>query len=273
MSGYISGDELERISVQDYAAYDAAASDTNWRLPAGYGALVTGSLPPGAQVHLGTPVQAVRLETPGVVVHTTKGALRARAIIVTVSTNVLSGDSISWPVELSPWREAAADLPLGNDEKLYFEILGEGPFEVETYYPGDLRDPASGAFYIRPQGKPVVECFLGGAGARRASTEGAEAAFARAMDQLRAIYGSDVQRHLKPLIASNWTTTAEIGGGYSHALPGKAEARRALAQPFDDRVFFAGEATHRDDFSTAHGALLSGLRAGAEVLAASAMEA
>jgi monoamine oxidase len=57
-----------------------------------------------------------------------------------------------------------------------------------------------------------------------------------------------------------------VGGAYSHALPGHAAARRELARPFEQRLFFAGEATHHYDFSTAHGAYDSGLRAAEEAI-------
>jgi monoamine oxidase len=40
-----------------------------------------------------------------------------------------------------------------------------------------------------------------------------------------------------------------------------------LALPFDQRVFFAGEATCPGDFSTVHGAHDSGVRAADEVIA------
>ena len=59
-----------------------------------------------------------------------------------------------------------------------------------------------------------------------------------------------------------------VGGAYSHALPGHVGARRELARPFEQRLFFAGEATHPNDFSTAHGAYDSGLRAAEESIAA-----
>ena len=59
-----------------------------------------------------------------------------------------------------------------------------------------------------------------------------------------------------------------IGGAYSYALPGCASARRALARPFEDRLFFAGEATSAGDFSTVHGAHDSGVRAATEAIAA-----
>lgn len=47
----------------------------------------------------------------------------------------------------------------------------------------------------------------------------------------------------------------------------QADARATLARPFDDRLFFAGEATHATDFSTTHGAYESGVRAAEEAIA------
>jgi monoamine oxidase len=44
--------------------------------------------------------------------------------------------------------------------------------------------------------------------------------------------------------------------------------RRAVSLPARQRLFFAGEATHRSDFSTAHGAYDSGLRAAEEAIEA-----
>ncbi|MCB4769094.1 FAD-dependent oxidoreductase [Ancylobacter sp. Lp-2] len=268
LSGYISGDEMERISARDYATYDDASTYINWRLPAGYGTLVTSSLPAEIPVHLGTPVEAIRLDGAGVALDTREGTLRCRAVLVTVSTHVLAGDTLRWPAALDPWRAAAARLPLGRDEKLFLEIVGDSPFEPETHLLGDLNDPQTGTYYIRPFGQPVIECFFGGAGARAVERDGTPAAFARAIDTLAGLFGASVRTYLRPLIASGWAGVPSIGGAYSHALPGYADARRELARPFDGRVFFAGEATHPTDFSTAHGAYLSGARAAEEALAA-----
>jgi monoamine oxidase len=268
MSGFISGDELERISAKDYAAYDQASTSVNWRVPAGYGTLVAASLPAGCKAWLDAPVEAISLNGRRVALRTRRGTVRANAAILTVSTNVLSGDSIGLPSALAPWRDAAARLPLGNNEKLFLKIVGKSPFEPETRVLGDPHDAETGVYSIRPFGWPVIECFLGGAGARAAATAGTDAAFARAIEQLDRLFGSTVHRHLKPLIASEWTRTPTIGGAYSHALPGQSEARAVLARPFDSRLFFAGEATHRTDFSTAHGAYQSGVRAAEEAVAA-----
>ena len=268
MSGFISGDELERISARDYATYDAASTYLNWRLPAGYGTLITASLPTSIPLRLAAAVEEVRLDGRRVELRTSAGTVRPRAVICTVSTNVLAGSAIAWPTALDPWRDAASRLPLGDDEKLFLEITGDSPFAPESHALGDPFDPATGSYYIRPFGQRIISCFLGGAGARAVAERGAEAAFARALDQLVSLFGADVRRCLRPLVASDWTRSPTIGGAYSHALPGHAEARTVLARPYDNRLFFAGEATHVSDFSTAHGAYLSGQRAAEEALAA-----
>jgi monoamine oxidase len=64
-----------------------------------------------------------------------------------------------------------------------------------------------------------------------------------------------------------WSRNPHVGGAYSCALPGHAAAREVLARPFDDRLFFAGEATHRFDLSTAHGAHDTGVRAAEQAIA------
>jgi monoamine oxidase len=93
------------------------------------------------------------------------------------------------------------------------------------------------------------------------------AGFTYAIDQLAALFGSDVRGRLRPLVASSWCRMTHVGGAYSYALPGHAAARDTLARPFEQRLFFAGEATNTRDFSTAHGAHDSGVRAAEEAIA------
>jgi monoamine oxidase len=266
--GFISGGRLERLSIADYLAYDEASSDKNWRVPTGYGSLVTGSFPSQVALRLATPVESIVLETSGVTVLTPAGRVRAGAAILTVSSAVLAGDTLKLPAELASWREAASMLPLGRDEKFYLEIVGDTPFEVESQVLGNPRDARTGSYYIRPLGTPVIECFFGGEGARFVDEGGSASGFDFAIEQLCALFGSGIRSALHPLVASSWSQMERIGGAYSYALPGHASARKTLAQPFDDRLFFAGEATSAGDFSTAHGAHDSGERAADEAIAA-----
>ena len=50
-------------------------------------------------------------------------------------------------------------------------------------------------------------------------------------------------------------------GAYSHVRPGGRDAARALAEPLDETLFFAGEALDREYPGTVAGALASGERA------------
>ena len=65
MSGFLTGAGLERISVADYIAYEAASTGCNWRAPAGYGSLVAASLPRPIDLRLSTPVESIELELAG----------------------------------------------------------------------------------------------------------------------------------------------------------------------------------------------------------------
>jgi monoamine oxidase len=264
---FISGAVLERLSAADFVAYDDASTDSNWRSPGGYGALIARSFPAGVELRLGTPVDSLAFAAHGVTLTTPcHGSITARAVILTVSTAVLAGETIRLPPELAAWRESARHLPLGRNEKFFLEIVGDAPFEAETHVLGDPRDASSGAYYIRPFGRPVIEAFVGGEGARVLDEGGIAAGFAFAIDQLSALFGASVRRNLHPLVASSWSRSTRVGGAYSYALPGHAGERGMLARPCEQRVFFAGEATSAADFSTAHGAHDSGARAADEVL-------
>lgn len=69
---------------------------------------------------------------------------------------------------------------------------------------------------------------------------------------------------------TSWSADPWTLGSYSFLPVGATpRARRALAAPIGDRLFFCGEATDGADPSTVHGALASGRRAAAEVAAVS----
>jgi monoamine oxidase len=268
ISGFISGAPLEQISITDYLAYDDASTGVNLRAADGYGDLIVSSLPPRTILRLAAPVEGIELERQGVAIRTRGGTVRGGTAIVTVSTAVLASGAIKLPSALDAWREAASFLPLGRNEKLFLEIVRESPFAPESHELGNPRDPRTAAYYIRPFGRPVIECFFGGEGAGMIEESGPTAGFDYAIEQLVALFGAEARRSLRPLVASAWSRTTRIGGGYSYAVPGRAAARQKLACPFEDRLFFAGEATNAQDFSTAHGAHDSGVRAAREALAA-----
>jgi monoamine oxidase len=123
------------------------------------------------------------------------------------------------------------------------------------------------SYQVRPLGRPVVRCFFGGRFAAQLECDGIAAMAAFAANELAGLFGSDIRRQLRPLAASAWRADPFARGSYSYARPGHADDRALLAAPVDDRLFFAGEATSPNFFSTAHGAYESGLRAAEEARA------
>jgi monoamine oxidase len=77
-----------------------------------------------------------------------------------------------------------------------------------------------------------------------------------------------MRKRLTVMVETRWGADPLFGGSYSHALPGKAHCRALLAEPVENRIFFAGEACSKSDFSTAHGAHETGVKAAEAVLLA-----
>ena len=80
------------------------------------------------------------------------------------------------------------------------------------------------------------------------------------MTHLRDMYGSNIPEPTH-LLRTKWNSNENTYGSYSYFAVG-AEPRHFddLAAEVDNKLFFAGEHTEPDYFSTAHGAYLSGIR-------------
>jgi monoamine oxidase len=259
VSSFINGTELDQLSVRDYLAYEDASTDDNWRLPGGYGAFIA-ALGAALPVALGTQVTALTLGTDAVLA-THRGEIHARAAIVAVSTAVLARGHIRFAPAVDDHLQAASRLPLGLADKVFLSLADPDAVPPESHLLGRIDRAATGSYYLRPFGLPMIECYLGGACARGLETLGAQAAFDFVIEELKGLLGTEFARGLTPLTATRWAHEPTIGGSYSHALPGYADARRVLAQPVNERLCFAGEACSVQDFSTAHGAWESGLAA------------
>jgi monoamine oxidase len=85
--------------------------------------------------------------------------------------------------------------------------------------------------------------------------------------RLRSIRGPIAVPEPLEVHVSRWGADPWAGGSYSFlGLGARANDRVTLAQPVANTLFFAGEATHRDDPASVHGAWWSGLRAAQEIL-------
>jgi monoamine oxidase len=265
ISTFVNGCELDRVSIRDMEAYEDTG--INWRVRRGYGALMTAYGAP-CPLALNTEVTLIDHSGPRVRIETSRGALTASKVIVTVPTNLIADEAIRFHPALPDKVEAARGLPLGVDDKVMLALEDAEALPKDGNLRGATMRTAMGSFHLRPFGQPCIEGFFGGTFARELEDLGDGAFAAESIDQIVALLGSDFRRKLKPLAESRWAHDPFARGAYSHALPGHAGDRAVLATPVDGRLFFAGEATSPNFFSTAHGARDSGERAAAEAMGA-----
>ena len=266
ISTYINGCELDQVSAYDMDAYED--TEINWRVRRGYGALIA-AYGAGCDVALNTGVTLIDHSGRRVRIETSRGTLTAAQVIVTVPTSLIADQAIRFHPALPAKVGAARGLPLGLADKVML-ALDDDPQGLPK--DGNLRGAtmrtAMGTYHLRPFGQPCIEGFFGGRFARELEDAGDGALAAQSIDEIVALLGSDYRKKLKPLAASRWAHDPFARGSYSHAMPGCADCRAVLAAPVDGRLFFAGEATSANFFSTAHGARDSGERAAREALAA-----
>lgn len=261
VSTYVNGTELERLSTKDFVNYHD--TEVNFRVVEGYGGLF-GRLAGGLPIVFDCPARVIDRSGSRLRVETGKGALQARAVIVTVPTNVIASGALRFAPDLPGKGEACAALPLGVANKIFLAAReADGlPDNARLFGARDRRDV--GAYHFRPFGRPVIEGYFGGRLARELETDGRAGFSDFAIGEVAAALGSSWKSRLRPLCASSWASDPFALGSYSHALPGEWARRAQLAEPVEGRIFFAGEATSLHDFSTAHGAWQSGARAAAE---------
>jgi monoamine oxidase len=263
ISTYINGVTLDRVSLHDMDAYED--TEINWRLPRGYGALISAYGAP-CKVALNTQVKRIDHSGKRIRIETARGTLTAGRVVVTVPTNLIAREDIHFDPPLPAKVEAARGLPLGVDNKVMLRLDGGEALPKDAGLRAATMRTAMGGFHIKPFGQPCIEGFFGGPFARELEDAGEGALAAQAIDEVVAILGSNYRSKLTPLAESRWAHDPLAQGAYSTALPGHAGTRAVLAAPVDGRLFFAGEATSPSFFSTAHGARDSGERAAREVM-------
>jgi monoamine oxidase len=143
--------------------------------------------------------------------------------------------------------------------------LAYNPFgpEVPLNATVELSDDAPPmAIQLRPFDMDYVVGVTGGRFGQWLEDAGSDTSVEHLTERLVAAFGSDIRKALTSrTIVTAWGGDPWTLGSYSGALPGNAHQRRELARPIDDILYFAGEATSPDFFSTCHGAYLSGIAA------------
>lgn len=264
VGSFVNGTEFGQVSAKDYAAY--RPTEVNWRTSQGYGALIAAY---GQNVPVRLDCTVARIDRRGAPLRlsTSQGPLSAGAVVVAVPTTVLAEGRLVFDPPLPDKAEAAEGLPLGLADKLALALDEPEEFPVESNLIGRIDRADTGAYHLRPFGRPLIEGYFGGTLAWTLEGEGPGAFEAFALDELCALIGSGFRRRARAVSVTAWGADLFARGAYSYARPGRAGDRARLAAPIEDRIFFAGEACSPHAFSTAHGALETGIEAARGVLA------
>lgn len=278
----------ERASVKVLAeewSGDAGMESPQGRPERGYGALVrhlVSRLPHQVELRLAWPVRMVEWNRGRVTVAGPSGErLEARAAVVTLPLSLLKATDGAPRVEFLPTlvakRPALERLHMGAVLKVVFrfestfwrELDGGRYSDAAFFFRGTGAFPTIWTAY--PSRAPLLTAWYGGPGAEAASSRADGDIIALARESLAQIFGQERMTGVAPEQAwvHNWQRDQWAAGAYSYVGVGGQAARAALAEPLEETLFFAGEATDSSgEASTVAGALASGLRASSEVVRA-----
>jgi monoamine oxidase len=261
------GKDLDEVSAADYARADERLEAAACRQGAGAILALAGL---SLTVQHATPVTEIDWSGKVITLTTPRGTIKARSVVLTVSTAVLASSAIRFKPPLPTATVAACQkLTLGSLNQIGLEMAGN-PLrlrddEMVTFKAADSHTLA---LLGRVSGTDLAVATLGGRTSRDLEKAGEAAMAAFVADQLADHYGSDIRKSIGRSFASRWGAVPTIQGAMSVAVPGAQPMRRQLTQPLDNRLFVGGEAAHETAWGTLHGAWQSGERAADQALRA-----
>lgn len=249
-------------SVKEYEGEDVLFAD-------GFG-VITEHLARDLDVNLGQDVQRIDWESSPVRVITRTAEFVADHAIVTLPLGVLKAKKVVFSPKLPRKTLTAIDaLGFGVLNKCYLRFeQAFWPDDVDwiEYIPSRHGEWTEWVSFQRVAKMPILLGFNAAAHGKFVEAWTDTQIVTSAMKTLDTIFGTRTPDPVDHQI-TRWAADPYALGAYSFNAVGSTPTMRdELAAPLESRIFFAGEATERNYFGTAHGAVLSGLRAAMEVL-------
>jgi len=254
-----AGKDLKELSAID----KGRAQDRNAAIACrqGLGMLIT-KLGEQTPVALSTPASRIIWNNRDVSVETPAGKIAARAVIVTVSTNVLTSGAIKFTPDI-PKRtlDAASKLGLGSYDRIVLQLSGN-PLGLsrDDILIEQSNSTRTALMFANISGSSLCSIDVGGAFGRDLSEQGEKAMVAFAREWITKLFGSEAAAAVGKTSATRWNASPYVMGAMSAAAPGGQLSRKILSEPIGN-VFLAGEATHETLWGTVDGAWESGERA------------
>jgi monoamine oxidase len=249
--------DLGQLSAQ-YWDYDEGFEGDDVVFPEGYDQIPL-ALALELDIRLEHIVTAVEYDETGVVVRTEQGDFEAYYAIVTVPLGVLKRGAIVFDPPLPSAKQQAIErLHMGLLNKVYLRF-------PTAFWPQTV----DGFGYLGPRwvewvnmqavvGQPILMVFVAGSAALAYEAKSDSDIIAEVMGVLQTIFGQDIPQPSDYRI-TRWSQDPYTFGSYSsQGVASTPDDVEALAEPVQDVLFFAGEATSQDYTATVHGAFLSG---------------
>ncbi|MBI2297188.1 MAG: FAD-dependent oxidoreductase [Betaproteobacteria bacterium] len=276
-----------RAIAEDWGG-EAAADAGHFRPAGGYGALLAslaGELGGnGVELRLRTVVHTVRWKRGSVAVEGTALGkpfrATARRAIITLPLGVLqlardAPGAVCFTPALKAKQQALEGLASGAVIKValrfraaFWEELDEARYRDASFFHSP--EAAFPTFWTAlPVRAPLLIAWAGGPKATRLSGAGTRDIIRQAVTSLKSVFGkqADIEARLEAAYVHDWQRDPFARGAYSYVTVGGAAARKALAAPLRDTLFFAGEATDDEgEAGTVAGALQSGTRAARQLI-------
>lgn len=289
--GYVEGfnaADAAIISVRSLGAQqtaeDAIDGDRVAHIAEGYGRLpeflADAVRRAGGDIRLATPVRAVHWGVGRVAVEIGKGEVVAQRAVLTLPLGVLQARTVAIVPEPAAVLAAASRMRMG--EVCRFTLVLRRPLWQELPPQPAMRELS---FLFSPERMPPVwwtahpenVCTLtgwvGGPRAAELLALSAEALRDRVVRELAGVLSQkdqDVRAEVVACRTCDWSADPFARGAYSYVAVDGEDASERMSVPVEHTLFFAGEHTDTTGhWGTVHGALRSGRRAAAQVIAAS----
>ena len=259
---YSMAKDYNHFSCKDWAHYGETSID--WFCKEGFGSVVAHRWR-DVPVQLNTQAKEINWDGQEVRVKTNNGTLSAKKCIVTVSTGVLAAEKIKFSPSLPVEKyEAFNGITMGiynhvalQFKKNFFDLGNDGYLYYKVKSQNDS-SPKATAGIVNVGGSNLSLFDTGGEFARELEKEGEQASINFALEELRVIFGSKIDKHLVKAHATMWGRNPLTIGSYASAEPGKFHLRKILREPVGEKIFFSGEATTPRQWATVNGAHISG---------------
>ncbi len=265
--GNENGTDNTQLSAGIYAKYSSRneSGDSDWILKTGFSDILRFEYKTVFPlIQYNRIVNKIDYTGKKIRVHTGEGRIEeADYVIVTVPLGILKENRVQFYPEL-PLRKQEAIAKLGFDAGMKIVLKFR-----KRFWPSSMGSLLGQGivpeFWATGNGRGsnlYLTAFVMGNSARKLSALSKMDQEREILSQLDSMFSGQASQNFEKSITMDWWKDEFTRGAYSSTVVGSDGSFENLAEPVQDKIYFAGEATRSDGtHQTVHGAMLSGREA------------